>query len=161
MIIKQICSLVRFHILHFGKCLFTQVCCTKKEQKTTRKLYQIRKLSGCRHLLKSIRFLSVCHLPGDQYFPFEIELDEFQHCYQIDYERAWLQLLWHQCQQITPEIVFFFFHIWNYSICKWRTKFNFTFCMKLFTTWKMNKILNFPWSWSSVSFAPNALIWTK
>ena len=41
MIIRQICLIVRFHILHFGECLFTQVCVTKNRHKTTSKFYPI------------------------------------------------------------------------------------------------------------------------
>ena len=52
MIIRQICSIAIFHILHFGKCLFIQVCCTKNGHKTTSKLFQIWKLIWLQAFIK-------------------------------------------------------------------------------------------------------------
>ena len=43
---------VRFHMLHFGKLLFTQVCCTKNRHETTSKLYQIWKLIWLQAFIK-------------------------------------------------------------------------------------------------------------
>ena len=123
MIIRQICLIVRFHMLHFGKCLFTQVCCTKNGHKTTGKLYQILKLIWLQTFIKldqisSIRFIFqsvIC-----------LEINNFH--LKMSWKIFIIVVKWIMKEpdfiflgiKVSKSLLKLLFQVWNYFICKWR-----------------------------------------